>query len=695
MKIWQKVILRNYGTIEEEKIAKLLKIDLATLRIEAKRLGIEGLTFNPDWIKKGFVTVVRNNWDLLTVEQIAYILDRSLEELNTLLIEYDFLDVKVGVQPPLPDIRYSPLTKAEEEETAKISAYIKPHIHEEKASPFDFYSNRVKPVPLPQGEYIIQERFASSYSADYANALTDDELLDYPEEYLEYVKESGTNGIWISETLRNLAPFSLDRSYEGDYKRRVKNLRKLTERCHKHGVNVYLYLNEPRSLPEEFFAKYPHLKGQKTKDGYCLCTSQKETQEYLYNAMRSLAEEVPLLKGVMTITMSENPTHCYSIKWEDKGMTTTCPRCKERTPQELAAEVNNIMLRGLKDGNGYTKLIANLWGWSSFMDWTREMAFDGIDRLDKEVEVLCVSEYGKEFTRGGVACSIIDYSISVIGPSDISKEMLSYAKNKGHKIWAKVQMNASWECSAMPYLPTFSLMVEHVKRLKDMGVEGLMLGWSLGGYPGGVLPLVNRLCMAGELDEGAWYKVTYGKDAALTQRAVNVFGEAFQEYPFSIDVLYNGGHNLGCGNLWSLAPDNRLSTMVCFTFDDYENWTKPYGLDIYISQMEKLTSRWEEGLELLKGEGNSAYEELKRYAEVGYIQFKSAENLAKFTRAKKEGGEVLSVIQKESELTKKLLFLISQDAKIGFEMTNHYFYNRNLLLEKYVLLGELAKQAKA
>ncbi len=690
MTTWQKIIFRNYGIIEEEKIAELIGVDSATLHTEANRLGLEKLaTVNPDWVKKGFVTVIRNNWDLLTIEQIAYVLGKSVEELKTLLIEYDFLDVKVGKQPPLSAIEYAPLTEEEKRETEGIAKLIQPHIHEEKVAPFDFYSNRVKPIPLPTGEFTVKERFVSSYSADYANALTDDELSDYPEEYLAWLKESGTNGIWISETLRNLADFPLDRKYAGEYKRRVNNLRKLTERCHKQGVNVYLYLNEPRSLPEEFFQKYPHLKGQKTGDGYCLCTSRKETQEYLYNAVKSLAENVPLLKGVLTITMSENPTHCYSIKWDGESSRTDCPCCKERQPQEICSEVNNIMAKGLKDGNGYTKLIANLWGWSDFMDWTEEMVCDGIDRLDKDIEVLCVSEYGKEICRGGVPCKIIDYSISEIGPSEISKKTLSYAKEKGHKIWAKAQVNASWECSAIPYVPAFGLMAEHVRRLKNLGVEGLMLGWSLGGYPGGVLPLVNRICMAGETDEGAWYRATYAENAESARKAVEILGEAFTNFPFSIDSLYFGGHTLGCGNLWSLAPNNRQSTMVCFTFDDHESWTKPYGLEIYISQMEKLTACWKRGLDLLPQTGNSAYEELKRYAEVGYIQFKAAENLAKFTLLKERGGELAPVIQSEKTLTERLLFLISEDAKIGFEMTNHYFYNRNLLLEKLVNLSVL------
>ncbi len=699
MKTWQKVILRNYGIIDLNKIAYLLETDGSVVKTEAERMGLKKLEkVNPDWISKGFVTVIRNNFDLLNLDQIAFVLDMGVKELKQLLVEYDFLDVKLGEQPPLQNIKYVPLNDEEISQTEEFARYLQAYIYEDVVKPFDFYSNRVAPVPFCGDKRLIKDTFASAYSADYSSALLDDELKDYPDEYFDWLMQAGVNGIWISETLKNLADFPFDRQYVGDYKKRVNNLRKLTERCHKHGVNVYLYLNEPRSMPEEFFINYPHLKGQKTNDGsYCLCTSVKEVQDYLYNAVKSLAESVPLLKGIMTITMSENPTHCKSIKWDGKSVDTSCPNCKDRPPEEITAEVNNVIARALKDGNGYTKLIANLWGWSGFMGWSEDMAYHGIDLLDDDVEVLCVSEYGKEFVCGGVKSQIIDYSISKVGPSDISVKMLGYAKNKGHKIWAKVQLNNSWECSAVPYLPTFDLMTEHVKNLKALDVDGLMLGWSLGGYPGGVLPLVSRICASENYDENLWYSQTYGDMSDKVVESAGIFSEAFRGFPFSIDSLYYGGHNLGCGNLWSLEASNRISTMVCFTFDDYENWTKPYGLKIYTEQLNKLNTKWEEGLKLIEGcNGNPAFEEFKRCALGGYVQFKSAENLSVFTQLKGDikanKDKLILCLNSEEKLTQTLLKLMSEDAKIGFEMTNHYFYNKNLLLEKLVLIQELKKQ---
>lgn len=53
---------------------------------------------------------------------------------------------------------------------------------------------------------------------------------------------------------------------------------------------------------------------------------------------------------------------------------------------------------------------------------------------------------------------------------------------------------------------------------------------------------------------------------------------------------------------------------------------------------------------------------------------------------------MLDCVEKEYKLTKLIYELISKDAKIGFEMTNHYYYNANLLLEKMLNLLSLKEQ---
>lgn len=691
---WQKVILINYGTVTNESIAKILNTTVDNVIYNAIKLGLSKTKFNPDWLKKGFVTIIRNNWDLLSLQEICVLLGYSMRELESTLKEYDFLDIKLGEKPKTDSVAYFELSEEQEEYTAKIKELITINYVEEKVKPFDFFNEYTSASFNNDLEFIIKNRFTSSYCASYSGALLDDKLSDYSEEYLKMLSSTGTNGIWLSDTLRNLAEFPFDSSYSTDYQIRIKNLRKLTERCAKFGINVYLYINEPRSLPNEFYEKYPHLKGQLADDGtYCLCTSNKEVLDYLYTAVKSVAENVPLLKAVMTITMSENPTHCYSRRWgNSKHLHTDCSNCKDRRIEEIVADINNTICRALKDGNGKTKLIANMWGWYDFIDISGENAVERcVDLLDNDIELLFVSEAKKQFVRGGVQSIIGDYSISVVGPSDLARKLLGYAKAKGHKTWAKVQFNNSWECSAVPYIPVFDLMVEHVENVKGLGVEGLMTGWSLGGYPGGALPLLNACCAKEKVDLNKWYSEVYGDNYLTVQKAINVFSKAFTNFPFSVDSIYFAGHNLGCGNVWSLEKQNRESTMVCFSFDDYDKYTKPYGIDVYIKLLSNLTSQWEKGLELLNKEtGNKAYQELLDCALTAYAHFKSSLNLCLFSKYKvdviKNREILLNCIESERELTKLTYELICRDAKIGFEMTNHYYYNYNSLMYKLINL---------
>ncbi len=692
---WQNVIYRNYGTVPVKNLAAVLKTDEDTVKKQARALGMGGVTYNSDWLTQGFVTIIRNNWDLLPNEDICTLLGIPMSELNRQLKDFDFLDVKLGQKLPLEGVRYAPLTAEEESQTEKIKSRTEKNFIAPKVRPFDFYKDTARPVVTLPGEIKIQDRFTACYGGNYGDTLLDDQLKDYSEDYLKRVAQTGINGLWIHETLRNLADFPFDRRECGDYKRRMKNLKKLTERCHKYGVNIYLYLNEPRSLHESFFEKYPHLRGQKCGEHeYCLCTSAPEVQEYLYQAVKSIAEGAPLLKAIMTITMSENPTHCYSRFWEgEEPAATSCPRCKNRKAEELAAEVNNIMNRALKDGNGYTKLICNTWGWSHAYNWTDEMTLHGVELLDKDIDVLAVSEYSKEYERGGIKAKIIDYSISIVGPSETTVKTLTRAKELGHNIWAKIQVNNSWECSGVPYIPAFDLMTEHVENVKKLGVTGLMLGWSLGGFPGGALPLCTLYC-ADEVDEKGWYQETYGENAALMKRAVSLFSKAFTEYPFHVNVIYGGGHTLACGHLWEIEPSTRPCSMVCFTYDDYETWTNPYGLESYIRQFTLVCEGWQEGIKLLKDvSGNTQFEECKRMAEGAYIHVKSALNWANFVKYKgdlqKNRAKLLQIVSEEEEITRRLYELISTDAKIGYEMSNHYFYNANLLLEKLLNVTEL------
>ena len=102
------------------------------------------------------------------------------------------------------------------------------------------------------------------------------------------------------------------RAQSKDCETRLKNLRLLVERARRHGVRVYLYLNEPRACPVSFFATRPNLKGVAEGDFAALCTSVPEVRDYLASAVESICRAVPGLGGFFTISGSENLTNCWS-----------------------------------------------------------------------------------------------------------------------------------------------------------------------------------------------------------------------------------------------------------------------------------------------------------------------------------------------------------------------------------------------
>ena len=136
--------------------------------------------------------------------------------------------------------------------------------------------------------------------------------------------------------------------------------------------------------------------------------------------------------------------------------------------------------------------------------------------------------------------------------------------------------------------------------------------------------------------------------------------------------------------------------MVCYAFDDYETWIKPYSLEVYLSQMEKTCEKWKEGSEILKALKGKEAKALAVFSEVAYIHFLSDKLQTEFSYLKtdisKNRDEILKIIDEERKITERALYLVNVPT-IAFETSNHYFYNeRNLkikILELDLLEDEL------
>lgn len=687
---WQAVIFRNYGLVSADKIAKTLSCDEERVRIEAERLGLADVEYQPAWEERGYITIIRNNWYLLPYSQILTLLDITEARLQFILEKEDFLWVKLGeFKPECAEVRYTPLSNAQKQKTEEIASVVLANAGQ-GVKPFSFFDEAI--TRKARAEFGNGSRIAHGYLVPCGDVFKEDDSLYLPDALLEEYQNKGINGLFFHGLLSTLSPYPFDTRLSEGYQLRREKLNGLIARCKKFNIKVYLYLNEPRELPQAAWGKYAHLIGRKENGSACLCLENEQTQEYLYTAAKDLLLAAPDLGGFMTITMSENPTHC------NYKPHTNCPVCKGISPENSAAKVNNILMQAIRDGGTKAELIANLWGWSPFMDWTEAQTLRGVELLDKDISVLSVSEYDLDIQKGGVKSRIIDYSIGNIGPSEITKKTLTKAREFGHKTYAKIQINNSWECSAVPYLPVFDLTYRHLKNLQAIGVENYLLTWTLGGYPSPVMDLIADFSQKKDgFDLCAWYDGVYGTQGAQVHRAVEKFCQGFEEYPFSIDNLYFAPKTLGGANLWEAEASEKNSTMVCFAFDDYENWIKPYPYEIYCAQYGKLLDSWRQGLALLDGlSPTKEIEELRIFALGAYLHLETDLLQAQYSYYKKAGKKevLLPILLRAREGVTQLLGLVRKNACIAYETSNHYFYTQNNLLEKLLNLDALIETAK-
>ena len=681
---WQSVIFRNYRYVSPENIARVLGCDTETVHAEAARLGLAKAPIFEDFYKKGYITIIRNNWYLLSYKGLCDLLDVSEERLSYILENEDFLAVKLGrFKPFCEEIAYTPLTEEQKRLTEKISKTVKAHAVGASVAPFDFFASNNFSFADTKTEG--KKRIVHGYLSPCLDPFKTDGSDTLPDALLERYRSSGVNGVWIHALLSSLSPYPFAPYLSDGYEKRRENLNKLIKRCAKYGISVYLYMNEPRALPHDSLTKYDKLIGRPTKR--TLCLENSEVRDYLYGAVRSLCESAVGLGGIFTITMSENPTHCNYSK------STDCPVCKNISPELSAAKVNNVIYQAIKDSGSSAELIANLWGWSPFMGWSEEQIERGLNSLSPEISVMCVSEYDLEIEKGGIASRVIDYSISNPGPSEITKSTLKKARSSGKRVYAKIQASNSWECSAVPYIPVFDLVYEHIENLKKQGVNDYFLSWTLGGYPSPSIDLVSKLAAGISLDE--WYVKTFGELAEGVHSAVKVLCDAFRSFPFSIYVLYNSPKNLASANLLDIEDEQKTSTMVCYSFDDIESWTRPYPYEVYVSLMKKLIEGFEKGVGMLsKIKQTDAVAELLLYAEVCLCHFRSDLLQTEFSAAKRGGNkrEMRRCMLDERQNATRLLTLMRLDAKIGFETSNHYFYTDRNIIEKIVRMEKFSDE---
>lgn len=690
---WQAVVWRNWGYIPVERIAKAIEASEADIKQAAKELGLPDMEPDLTWLKRGYLTIIRNNWMICTNEQICTLLEMTEDKLDFILKEDDFFWIKLGsFKPEVEAPKYAPLTDEQKKRTEEIrKLFAGSFVADKTDNGFCFIENYTRPVE--DGEVKAVSTGESKalnliypYFALFGDVLLDDDIDPFPEGLLQEYAKMGINGVWMQGILYQLVEFPFEPRLSEGWQKRRESLRKMAIRAKKYGIGIYLYFNEPRGMRPEFFEKYPHLKGQREGNLYAMCTSTKEVQDYIYEGMKSLFSDVKELAGFFTITRSENLTNCYSRVAKE----TECPRCSKRTVWEVVAEVNNLLAKGAHDGNPEAKAISWAWGW-------KDAYADKIVKLLTENQILqCTSEEAMPFCINGTKGNVLDYTMSLCGPGEKAKGLWEVGSACGLETSAKVQINNTWEMSAVPFIPVFDQIEKHINGLKEAGVKHLQSSWTLGGCPAPNLKLAKWL-MDGKGDVKAFLQDYLGEKVGdKVYEAQKKLSEAFREFPFHIDVLYHAPQNFGPMSPFFLEKTNYTATMVGFPYDDIVTWKGIYDADTLEIQFLKLCEGWKVGMEMLQAcEGkNQRADEITLMAKVCYCHFMSAYHHIAFVNAreKKEVQKQLALISAEKEVVSALIELRLQDSRIGYESSNHYFYSLQDLKEKLINLNWCERQ---
>lgn len=681
------LVWRNWQLVPPGKLAQVVGATEEQITRLADSMGLPPAgNLPPDLGRRAYITIIRRNWHLLPYDQLLKLVDMTPEQLSFALREDDFLFVKLGnLKPKCLPIHYEEPDQAARERAAEIKALVEGRfgaILKRGGEPRFAFVDRLSSVPADRRQTQRRQdegpRYLSSYFGTFGDPLADGAADSFPDGLLARLADSGVNGVWLHVVLRQLAPGGPDFPEFGQgWERRLANLRKLVERGKKFGIDVYLYTNEPRAMPVEFFARRPELAGVREGDYQTLCTSVPAVRRWVKDALAHVFREVPGLGGAFTISYSENLTNCAS-----HGQKAGCPRCEKRSVAEILAEVNATVEAGVHQGDPAAKVIVWDWAWPDP---------EPIKLLPTNVWFMSVSEWSLPITRGGIETTVGEYSLSAVGPGPRAVKHWAVARSRGLKTMAKVQLNNSWELSAVPFLPVTDLVARHCAGLAKQGIDGMMMSWSLGGFPSPNLLVAQRFARNPAADResvlndvaGSWYGAGQVKKV---RAAWSAFSTAFSEYPYNGAVLYDAPQQCGPANLLYARPTGYRATMVGLPYDDVASWRGPYPPEVLAGQFAKVAEGWSKGVQLWDTiEGEPAARDRAHIRAAG-LHFQSVANQVRFVLARdgNRRDEMAGLLDAEAKLAAELLPLTLEDSRIGFESSNQYYYMPLDLVEKVI-----------
>ena len=555
----------------------------------------------------------------------------------------------------------------------------------------------------------------SPYS-DFGHACkNDDGLRDetvtadgvYCDDVLAGIAAQGFNGIWVHGLLRHVVRSSLFRQFGRHAATHRRHMGRLIERAARHGIKVYLYCQPPRGVDEEdgaFWEEHADAAGVPVDfvwdDGEpgappgtlrSLCTSTDKVKRFLRESSERLFRDLPDLGGVILITDSEYPSHCWArhpteraplIGFPQLETDELCPRCGGRHPAEVISEIVRLVRNGIRAASKKADIIVWDWCW-----WWHEKRPHPqlVGNMPGDVIVMSGFEQGGRKKIFGKVRPIEEYALSYAGPARHFRHIHDLAGSHGLPTIAKLQIGTSHELGTVPNLPLIGNLYDKVRAMRSLHVEGYVGCWNFGNMTSANTAAFNRFFSAqplpGRTKALREFAEAYfpGCRSALVADSWDTFAAAMDDYPFHVRFMYSSPTNYSLAYPMHPRQSNQLATGRSWLDDprgeNLANSLPGFTLSEIIAGLGRLARTWKRGAQQLERglrpcDGDIARAE-RDNAWVCYHIWRSTWNTYRAWRLRRNWSDAkldsyLPIARNELDHLQSVLPLVARDDRFGW-----------------------------
>ena len=176
---YQTLIFRLWENVPCKTLAKVLETSEENVLKAAIDLGLGEQKNLDQWMSRGYISILKQVWNLLPYEQIFTLLNWDEERLFFCLKEDDFLQGKLGPKCDCKPVHYRELTEEEKIATEKIKKTMTDSVriydNEDIAIPFDFFTNKYEPIiEKKTKEVVVDSSWCIKYTNEDVKIFVDD-----------------------------------------------------------------------------------------------------------------------------------------------------------------------------------------------------------------------------------------------------------------------------------------------------------------------------------------------------------------------------------------------------------------------------------------------------------------------------------------------------------------------------------------